>query len=249
MSMEPLVIDESGDMLRGKTLIVGFPGMAFVGKMTAEYLIEKLMLKRVLTIYPSEAPAAVAVTNGLLEPPSINIYASENHSIGVLTGPFQPKNDESQQRLAHRILEILRKKEVREIIAAAAFVVAKAGEERRVYATATDNELLGKLLDMGCVPMEGGISGLNGLIPALARMYGMRGAVLLGETGEIYVAGGMTDYKSVASVVKIVSEYIGEKIDTTDLYRKAEQLEETIRKAFTITKEKPPKEEEPSTHM
>jgi predicted ATP-grasp superfamily ATP-dependent carboligase len=59
-------------------------------------------------------------------------------------------------------------------------------------------------------------------------MYGLPGAVLLGETGEIYVAGNLMDYLAVASVLEAISKIANIELDTRELFRKGEELEEKI---------------------
>ncbi len=254
MNRDLIIEKQDTGWLEGKTVLIGFPGMAFVGKMTAEVLIEKLGLKETIEVLPVEAPGTVMVSNGILEAPSIKIFASKESPIVVLTGGFQPQSDEAQQKLAHKLLSLLAENKIKRIIAAAAFVVPEASDPRKVYVTATNENLLETLEKHSCVRMDGGISGLNGLIPALSKAYGIEGAVILGETSEMFVAGGIVDYKAVAEVIRVVSLVIGLDVTVNDVLEKAREIEEKIERAIKIETGQTEtvfrkREDEPSTHM
>ena len=234
--------------LRNKNIIIGFPGMAFVGKMTAESIIRQLGLEKITSIFPIVSPGSVSVDKGMLKPPEIAIYTKKEAPVAVLTAPFQPHSEEGQNEVAHAILEYFADKDAQTIIAAAAYVNPRPSIPRKVYVAATNDQLLQKLSKFGTIEMQGGISGLNGLIPGLAPIYGMEGAVLLGETGEIYVAGGIVDYRSVMELLRIIGELINHQFDLQELQKNAEEVERQIKMAFTP--EKPEKEEErPATYM
>ncbi|MEM0021448.1 MAG: PAC2 family protein [Fervidicoccaceae archaeon] len=236
--------------LSGKTVIVGFPGMAFIGKVTADVLVNKLSLKEVAEIYSYDAPASVGVSEGLIQLPSIKIYSNHDLDLAVLTASYQPQAEEGQNRLAHELSRKLSEIGVRRIISAAAYVTPEVPEKRRVFVAATEKRLVEEFSALGCIPMDGGISGLNGLLPGLAEIYGMEGAALLGETGEFFVAGGMVDYLSVAEIVKVISSYLQLNIAVDELIERAREIEEGVKRAIarSMTMEEK-KEKEPSTHM
>ncbi len=239
------------ELLRGRTVVIGFPGMAFIGKMTAEVLVEKLKLERIVVMYPIDAPGVVPVSDGLLKPPAINLYGSEESSIVVLTSDFQPRSDEGMNRIAHELLEYLAAREASAVLAAAAFVKPAVSRDRVVYVASSSKRELEKFESLGCIRMDGGISGLNGLVPGLAPAYGMNGSVLLGETSELFVASGIVDYRAVACVLRVISKAFNLNIDLTDIMEKAEETEKKIREAIEAETRKARKgqEEEPPTHM
>lgn len=248
-----LTIIEKGNLegLKGKTLIIGFPGMAFVGKATADILISKLSLEETADIYSYDAPSSIIVNEGVMLAPSIKIYSKNGLDIAVLTASYQPQSEEAQNRLAHELSRKLSEIGVRRIIAAAAYVSPEVPEKRRVFVAATEKRLVNELVEYGCIPMDGGISGLNGLLPGLAEIYGMEGIALLGETGELFVAGGMVDYLSVAEVLKVISTYMQLNLQLDDILSKAKEIEESVKRAIakSVSMEEERREKEPSTHM
>jgi proteasome assembly chaperone (PAC2) family protein len=241
---------ESFKELKGKSLIVGFPGMAFVGKAVADVLINKLSLKEIAEIYSYEAPASIIVDNGRMTLPSIKIFSSPNVDIAVLTASYQPQSEEAQNRLAHEILRKLSDAGIKMVISAAAYVSPEAPEKRRVFVAATEERLVEEFVANGCVPMDGGISGLNGLLPAIAEVYGIDGVALLGETSELFVAGGLVDYYSATEVIRVLSSYLRLNVSLDDIIEKAKEVEESIRKAIARSAESEEKRGgEPFTHM
>lgn len=223
-----VIIEKKKTILKNKLILVGFPGMAFVGKGVAEYIINALNLDLEVTIHPYHSPANVAVDNGLIIPPTINIYTKREVELAVITSSFQPQSDEGQNIIAHMLLDYLVNKKVFGIISAAAYVTATPSKPRKTYVASTNKDFLKKLLDIGLIPMEGGISGLNGLIPGISHMYGLPGAVILGETSEIYIAGNIMDYLAIASILDVIKKLINIEIDTRELFKKGEEIEEKI---------------------
>ncbi len=216
-------------MLKGKTVVIGFPGMALVGKVAADTLAEKLGMEPVARMYTFYGPGSVAVDKGILKPAEITILSSPRHTLAVVTSGFQPPDEQGQNRVAHGLLDYLSYAGAREVIAAAAYVNPQPSEERKVFVAASSKPLLDALARHGDIEMEGAISGLNGLVPGLAPIYGMDGGVVLGETGEIYVAGGIVDYRAAAAVARAIAAYAGLELDLADLLEQASRVEEQIR--------------------
>lgn len=251
-----LIIRSTGEaQLKGKTIVVGFPGMALVGKVAADALAEKLSLRPVSRIYTFHGPGSVAVDKGILQPAEITVLARPGSPLAVVTSGFQPPDDQGQNRVAHGLLEYLSLSGASTVIAAAAYVNPHPSEERKVFVAASSSSLLEHLARHGDIEMEGAISGLNGLIPGLAPAYGMEGGVVLGETGEIYVAGGIIDYRAAAAVARAISAYAGMRLDVSDLIKQAEKVEEQIRASLAAAEQeqrrqaKSDKGEGPVTYM
>ena len=238
--------------LEGKLVVIGFPGMALVGKNVADALVRKLQLEKKASIYTIHAPGAVSVEKGILKPAEISLYTREDSPVAVLTSPFQPSSEESQNALAHNILSFLEENNAKRILAAAAYVSPEPALPRKVYVAASSIHLLERLRELGTIVMNGGISGLNGLIPGLAPIYGMEGAVLLGETGEFYVASGIVDYRAAAEVVLVIGRLLNMQLEVSDMISSAESVEKWIRESFRREgrEERGEREERrPPTHM
>uniref|UniRef100_A0A7J3ZJV0 Proteasome assembly chaperone family protein n=1 Tax=Fervidicoccus fontis TaxID=683846 RepID=A0A7J3ZJV0_9CREN len=251
-SRRECIVRTHGDFsLEGKLVVVGFPGMALVGKNVADALVRKFYLEKKASIFTIHAPGAVPVERGILKPAEISLYTKEDSPVAVLTSPFQPSSEESQNALAHSILSFLEKYNAKRVLAAAAYVSPEPALPRRVYVAASSTHLLERLRGLGAIVMNGGISGLNGLIPGLAPVYSMEGAVLLGETGEFYVASGIVDYRAAAEVVLVIGKLLNVQLEVSDMISSAESVERWIRESLRREgeEERGEREREPHTHM
>lgn len=213
---------------RNKVAVIGFPGMALIGKGVADFIAATLGLEVDAFIHPVHSPPNVAVEGGRIVAPLITVYGKKNSNVVVITSAFQPQSDEGQNEVAHVILEYLSEKEVDGVISAAAYVTSTPSKPRKVYVASSDKSMLERLVSLGAIPMEGGISGLNGLIPGLAHLYGIPGAALLGETGEAYVANNLIDYLGISSVVTVIGRAIGISFNVAELVEKGEEIENRL---------------------
>lgn len=228
MLKEGVILERKKAQLKHKIALIGFPGMAYVGKGVADYIVSTLGLELEVTIHPFHSPANVIVNDGMIIAPSIYIYTRRDANVAVVTSSYQPQSDEGQNAVAHMLLGYLAEKKVLGVLSAAAYVTSSPSKPRKVYAASTSRELLNKLVSLGLIPMEGGISGLNGLVPSLAQLYGLPGAVLLGETSEVHVAGNIIDYLAIASVLDVIIKLTNISLDIKDLVKKGEEIEEKI---------------------
>jgi proteasome assembly chaperone (PAC2) family protein len=72
--------------------------------------------------------------------------------------------------------------------------------------------------------MDGGsITGMNGIMIGIAKLRGMKGVCLLGET-----SGYVVDAKSSKSLLEILLSIIGIKINMTNLEKRAKDTEALI---------------------
>ena len=100
-----------------------------------------------------------------------------------MTGNSQPSNPDAEYLFVDTILGIVSKFSVLHIYALAAFVTGVFVRKPRVFCTASDMESLRDINTPEIAVMDGGaITGMNGLIVGLAKLKGMRGTCLLGET-------------------------------------------------------------------
>ncbi|MEM1546194.1 MAG: PAC2 family protein [Candidatus Methanomethylicia archaeon] len=217
-------------------LIVGFPGIAYVAKIAVDYLIEKLNAKLFAEVYSHHFPSFVIVRdNGVIEPLKIEVYSSSlnDKQIVLVTGNTQPITPEGQHELIDVLLgEITKRCIVRRIYAMAAYVVEKRIGEPKVYGVVTSSNLSNELKYYGVIPMsEGSISGANGIVLGYAKMMGIDGVCLLGETGS-YTAyyGYVADVKASESLLKVLTRILGLEIDMTDIESRAREFEEVFKK-------------------
>ncbi|HXQ93152.1 MAG TPA: PAC2 family protein, partial [Nitrososphaerales archaeon] len=202
MKIQLIEIDQPE--LKNPIIISGLPGSAFVGKFAIDHLIADLSAKPLAEIYADSLPSQVLIK----EDGSASLLRNDllywkntdgEHDAIFFTGDAQPSDSESEYSLSEKLIEFVRSKyQVRLLITLGAYVTGVFSQDPKVYATGTRSELTKTLEAAGCLLMrEGAITGMNGLLLGVARLKGVEGYSLLGET---------TDYSFDPRAAEIVLE-------------------------------------------
>ncbi|MFQ5941803.1 MAG: proteasome assembly chaperone family protein [Nitrososphaerales archaeon] len=209
-------------------LVCGLPGSGYVGKLAVEHLIHEVGAKLLADIYSHSFPPQVMIrSDGTADLMKNSMYYWKNNGkpdMLLLTGDAQPSTPEAEYILGTEILELANKFHAKAAFTLAAYITGVFSEKPKVYATATDADLLKELQSRGILVMEGGsITGMNGLIVGLAKLKGMDGTCLLGET-----SGYVVDAKASQAVLEALLGMIGVKIDMKNLEKRAKDTEMLI---------------------
>ena len=230
--------------VQGKTLICGLPGIAYIGKLTVDYLIQQFQAELVGELYSQYfAPYVLVNKEGLVELLRNELYVVPNGpaaSVLFYTGNAQATSPEGQYYLVNKILNLAKQCGVQRIYAIAAFLTDKAFETPRVYGTTTHVSFLEELEQYGVLPMKNGsISGMNGLIYGLARTYKMEGACLLGETLGYKTASGqyLVDSKAVQAVLEVLTTILGVNVDMVPLQEQIKEMDALISRMTAIERQ------------
>ena len=212
-------------------MICGFPGSGYVGKMAVDHLIEELKAKHLADIYSSSFPAQIAIRNdGTAELMKNSVFYSESasnsdKSLLLLTGDSQPADSDSEFNLAETVLEIASKFNPEMIFTLAAYITGVFVEKPRIFGTATDIDIVKSFREKHILSMDGGaITGMNGLIIGIAKLRGLKGICLLGET-----SGYVVDAKASKSILESLLSIIGITVDMTNLDKRAKDTENLIK--------------------
>src|SRR5919108_1163558 len=211
-------------------LICGFPGSGYVGKIAIDHLIQELKAKHLADIYSTSFPPQVLIrTDGTADLIKNSIFYFEGTgsnpvSLLLLTGDSQPANPDSEYFLAEEILNIAAKFNPRQVFTLAAYITGIFIDKPRIFGTATDIDTVKTFQEKGVLAMDGGsITGMNGIMIGIARMRGLKGVCLLGET-----SGYVVDAKSSKSLLETLLSLIGMKVDMTNLEKRAKDTEALI---------------------
>jgi len=135
--------------------------------------------------------------------------------------------------LAEAVLMEAKKMRAELVFSLAAYVTGSFVKERRVFGTATSREVLPRLTKNGVQIMkEGGISGMNGVIIGMARLHGMEGVSLLGET-----SGYLLDPAASHSVLETLSRILEVKIDMTSIEERAKEAQQIFSQVQRMTEQ------------
>ncbi|MGH9924540.1 MAG: proteasome assembly chaperone family protein [Nitrososphaeraceae archaeon] len=213
------------------TLICGFPGSGYVGKLAIDHLIHELNASHLVDIYSNTFPPQVMIkpdgTVDLIKNAMFYHESPTSPSLNMmfLTGDSQPSNPDAEYLLAETILEIASKFSVVHVYALAAYITGVFVQKPRVFCTASDMESLRSINTQDIAVMDGGaITGMNGLIIGLAKLKGMRGTCLLGET-----SGYVVDAKASRSILEVLTTRLGLEISMDALDARAKDTEMLIR--------------------
>jgi uncharacterized protein len=207
-------------------LVCGLPGSGYVGKLAADYLVTVFKAKKVAEFYSSSLPPHVNINEeGIAIRMRGELYHAETgqkNDLLVFTADAQPSNSDGEYELADAVLKEAKKMHTELVFSLAAYVTGAFVKERRVFGTATSADVLPRLTMNGVQIMkEGGISGMNGVIVGMARLHGMEGASLLGET-----AGYLLDPAASHSVLESLSKILGIKIDMASIEERAKEAQQ-----------------------
>lgn len=213
------------------TLICGFPGSGYVGKLAIDHLIHELNASHLVDIYSNTFPPQVMIkpdgTVDLIKNTMFYHESPTSPSLNMmfLTGDSQPSNPDAEYLLAETILEIASKFSVVHVYALAAYITGVFVQKPRVFCTASDMESLRSINTPDIAVMDGGaITGMNGLIIGLAKLKGMRGTCLLGET-----SGYVVDAKASRSILEVLTTRLGIEISMDALDARAKDTEMLIK--------------------
>ncbi|MGC8975216.1 MAG: PAC2 family protein [Thermoprotei archaeon] len=218
----------------GKHLLIGLPGMGRVGYASVNYILEKIGGELVAELYSTTFPSQLVVNKkGISTLFTGRLYEVDNFL--VFTGETQPQNPDGQHEICVELLNhVVSRGKPASLIATAAYVVPEYSDARKVFVAGNDEELLAELSSLGGnILEEGVITGVNGIIVGWASYYGIKSAVMLGETWSTIVEFNEVDYRAVKSVVDLLRSYLRIRIPTEDLLSQAEIVESRIRTALS----------------
>ncbi len=213
--------------LSNPVVVCGLPGSALVGKVAVDHLVATLSSKILAEIYCGLAPQVYVEESGTVSMLKNEIYSwkgagDKGRDLILYTADAQPSTPETEYALSEAVIDFLQKEyRSRELITLGAYVTGNFSKSPQVYATATDESLLGKIREAGCnIMMEGVITGMNGLLLGLAKFKGMAGYSLLGET-----SGYAIDPKASEALLVVLSKLIGVSVDMKELEQRAKEAQ------------------------
>jgi len=218
-------------------LVCGLPGSGYVGKLAADYLVTVFKAKKIAEFHSTSFPPHVNISEeGVAVKLRGELYharTGQENDLLVFTADAQPSTSEGEYELADAVLREAKNRHAKLVFSLAAYVTGSFVRERRVFGTATSSELLPRLSQNGVQIMkEGGISGMNGVIVGMAKLHGMEGASLLGET-----AGYLLDPAASHSVLESLSRILGLTIDLASIEERAKEAQQVFSQVQRMTEQ------------
>jgi uncharacterized protein len=195
-------------------LIEGLPGIANVGKIAVDFLIEELKAKKLCSFFSYKFPHSVFVNEkNLVEMPKIELYykkfnGNKKRDLLLLVGDIQPIDEESCYTFCEEILKIAKHYKCTEVITTGGIGLQNHPEKPKVYCTSNDENLFkqyikkGMLVEKDIFGIVGPIVGVSGVLLGLGKMKKVKGVALLAETFGHPMYLGVKGAKEILKVIE-----------------------------------------------
>jgi len=230
MSLPQRIIVEILEMpkLRNPSLICGFPGSGYVGKLAIDHMIEELKATPFANMFSSSFPPQVLIqSDGTADLMKNTLYYSKGNinDLILLSGDAQPVTPESEYEMAEEIAKICDKLGVKTIYTLAAYITGTFSKTPKVYGTSTAPQIVKEFQKYDVSTMNSGsITGMNGLIIGVGKRKGITGICLLGET-----SGYVVDAKASKVVLETLMKMLDLKLDLVGISKKAQDTEQLVK--------------------
>jgi uncharacterized protein (TIGR00162 family) len=221
-------------------LISGFPGIAYIGKLSVEYLVQQLKAEKIAEIYSKFFPPYTLIKkDGVVELLKNELYylKHKNTNFVFLSGNAQAFSPEGQFEVVEEILKWCEDRGLKKIYSIAAYATNKTINKPVIYGTSTKKENLEEFKKLGVVPLdEGVIIGENGLIIGLAKKKNIQAVCLLGETRGYQTPTGqyLIDAKAAKAVISVLIKSLDLEINMDPLDKQAKDMDELIKKMTEV---------------
>ena len=228
---ESFILVKKRPALKNPVLIAGLPGVGLVSKLAVDFLVKETKAEKIATLYSPHFPNQVlAMKSGRLRLFSIGFYVKKFKKRDVLfiKGDLQPLTVEGQFEVTAKTLDLARQMGCEEVIAMAGYATQpKKDAKPKIYCTSTNEKLYSKLLGLGAKNAEQvvPIVGMAGLLPGLAKLYGMKGCCLLAET-----TGASMDPNAAKALLEFISKIIGQEFDFKALDERVKKADKLFKK-------------------
>ncbi len=221
--------------LDGFTLVCGLPGIAHVGKIAVDYIIQQLNAELIGEIFSIHFPPYVIIKKDGLVELLRNELCCLKDDIGrfivFLSGDTQAFSAEGQYEIMEKVLDWAIENKVRRIVSLAALVTDRPFDVPNVYCTTTSSDSLEEVKAIGVKPLDQGvIGGENGLIMGLARRRNIEGICLLTETHGYQTPTGeyLIDPRTAPATLKILTQLLKLKFDLEPIEKRVAEMDEAF---------------------
>jgi hypothetical protein len=220
-------------------LIVGLPGMANIGKISADYLVNELKPKLLATLTSDNSPAFSLISeDNLVVLPKIEIYhkkINKNHFFFVV-GDYQPVSDLHSFELSKKIVEFAEKHKIKKLFTLGGIGLEEEPEKPKIFATANNKKFLEWLKDnkfkTDVYMKVGVIIGVTGLVISLSKIDA---AALLVQTSS---AKGHIGLNSAKQLLKSLKKLFGFDFNFRNLNKEIKAIEKLAEELLSLQKDK-----------
>lgn len=214
--------------LKNPFVVEGLPGLGLVGKLAVDHLISETRAKRFLTGFSYDFPPSVVISpEGDIRMPVFEFYYYKKgkKQFIFITGDHQGMVPSAQYEISEEIVKLTKKYDSKLIFTLGGYGVGVVVRKPKVFGAVNNLKLKKKLEKLGVEFNRQGtnIIGAAGLILGISKFCDIPAACLMGETHGNYV-----DPKAARSVLNVVCDYLGLKVDFSELDKKAKEIENIL---------------------
>lgn len=249
MLADTKILELSKPNLTEPVLIQGLPGLGYVGKVAADYFIEKLKPVKIAELYSSyllfpDGNLGITISeDGTYSLPKYEFYSfnEKQPNAIILTGDAQPSVT-GQYEVASIVLDFAERFGCKNVFTMGGYGTRSGNDVGAVYAVVGDQVLGERLKKLGAKIAKGGaVTGAAGVILGIARQRGLQCAGLLGATTGVY-----PDLEAARAVIHMLTGLVNVPVDLKDLDTEIEDMRKKMEK-FRRTELEEPKEGEEKT--
>lgn len=239
--MATKIVELEKPKLKNPLFIEGLPGVGNVGRIAAGYLAEELKAKKFAELFSSHfLPFVLMHQSSAVHVLKNEFYyykakEKKQRDLIILIGDSQSVDPEGHYEIVEAILDYVAKLGVKEMFTLAGLSIGEPTEKPKVIGAVSEPEIAKKYekygIDFEAGSKVGTIVGASGLLIGLGRSRGIKGICLLGETVGFPI---IPDPKSAESILKILTNILGIKLDTSKLQKKVKEMEEFIKKVEDV---------------
>jgi uncharacterized protein (TIGR00162 family) len=213
-------------------LIQGLPGLGFVGKIAADFLIDQLKPVKIAELYSSyialpDGDLGVRVElDGTYELPKYEFYAygRESQSLVILTGEIQPVSW-GQYAVATRILDYACKLGCDTVVALGGHIL-QGRRSDIVYAIGGSKQIVEELQKQRMqLAQSGAVKGAFGVLLGLAQRRDIRCFGLLGATSGTY-----PDLGAARNVLRVLANMYRLPIELEEIDKRIQDMESRVKR-------------------
>jgi len=238
--MATKIIELEKPKLKNPLFIEGLPGVGNVGRIAAGYLAEELKAKKFAELFSSHFMPFVL----LHQSSAVHVLKNEfyyykgkkgKRDLIILIGDSQSVDPEGHYEVVEAILDYISKLGVKEMFTLAGLSIGEPKTKPKVIGAVSDPNLVKKYkkygIDFEAGSKVGTIVGAAGLLLGLGRVRGIKGVCLLGETVGFPI---IPDPKSAEAILKVITNILNIKLDTSKLQKKVKEMEDFIKKVENV---------------
>ncbi len=228
--------------LKDPVFIQGLPGIGYVGRNAAGYLVDELGAEKFAELYSYHFPHVVLVDperKGVIREIKNEFFYWKARKKGqrdliILIGDAQSMDPKGHYLIAEKIVDVVESLGVKEVITLGGFGTGELIEgEPKVYGAAISEGDMKPFEKLGVQFKDtaiGQIIGGAGLVLAVAKHRGMKGVCLMGETSGMLVS----DPKATEAVLKVLDKLYNLGLDFSKIEERVKELDKIIKKMETL---------------